>query len=576
MDTAFEDSRRLTGANLHFDEAGAALEAAATSDEVLQRWRERIALARRALGWPEGPIAVRRHASGVSLAFAAPIDQLYVATEVNEWALLRALGLPCAIGDQDTSLVIDEDAASLAALRERAHAQARPALRALLDEAQARRVPAHADDDVLSLGEGMHAEAWPVDGLPTPGTIDWSRLQRVPKAVVTGSNGKTTTTRLLAALLEAHGWRTGYSSTDGIVVGAESVETGDFSGPMGLRAVLRHPQVAAAALETARGGLLRRGVAVRDADVAIVTNVSVDHFGEYGIHDLDALAEVKLLVAKTLAPEGTLIVNAADAVLAGSAASLTSPHRLAWFARELGDAQARGLPACGASEGRLRLVDGERDIDLGAIEAMPLTLGGIVGYNIENVAAASLAAHLMGVSFDVIRDVLARFGADPAQNRGRLQRWHARGIDVLLDYAHNPEGLQGLLKVAGTLRGKGRLALLLGQAGNRGDADLRALAEVAAAAHPDRIWLKDIGGDYLRGRASGEVAGILRQVLLEAGMDDGTLPVCLEEHEAARAALAWARPGDILVLPVHETQQREKVIAMIEAWCADSEGSLPT
>ena len=182
----------------------------------------------------------------------------------------------------------------------------------------------------------------------------------------------------------------------------------------------------------------------------------------------------------------------------------------------------------------------------------------------------------MGVSSDLIRDVLARFGADPAQNRGRLQRWHAHGIDVLLDYAHNPEGLQGLLKVACTLRGKGRLALLLGQAGNRGDADLRALAEVAAAAHPDRIWLKDIGGDYLRGRASGEVAGILRQVLLEAGMDDDTLPVCLEEHEAARAALAWARPGDILVLPVHETQQREKVIAMIEAWCADSEGSLPT
>ena len=105
MDTAFEDSRRLTGANLYFDEPGAALEAAATSDEVLQRWRERIALARRALGWPEGPIAVRRHASGVSLAFAAPIDQLYVATEVNEWALLRALGLPCAIGDQDICLL---------------------------------------------------------------------------------------------------------------------------------------------------------------------------------------------------------------------------------------------------------------------------------------------------------------------------------------------------------------------------------------------------------------------------------------------------------------------------------------
>ena len=572
MDAAFDHSRRLSGTNLYFDDDGAALEAGpeAATDAILQRWREGIALARRALRWPDGPIIVRHHATGVSLAFAAPIDQLYVATEVNEWALLRALGLPCAIGDHDSSLVVDGDAASLAALRERAKAEAQPALRALLDEAQSRGVPAHADDDVLSIGEGMHAQAWPIDALPEPADVAWPRLRRVPKAAVTGSNGKTTTTRLLAALLEAHGWRTGYSSTDGIVVAGECVEAGDFSGPMGLRAVLRHADVEAGVLETARGGLLRRGVAVRDADVALVTNVSADHFGEYGIHDLDALAEVKLLVAKTLASEGTLIANAGDAVLAARAAALQPPRRVAWFARELRDARARGLPACGVRNERLRIIDGERDIDLGAIDAMPLTLGGVVGYNIENIAAASLAAYLMGVSADVIRAGLARFGLDPSQNRGRLQRWQAHGVDVLLDYAHNPEGLQGLLQVAGALRGHGRLALLLGQAGNRSDEDLRALANVAATARPDRVWLKDIGGEYMRGREPGEVAGILRQALLDAGMREDALPVCLDEHQAARAALAWARPGDMLVLPVHEAEQRDSVISMIEDWQAHS------
>ncbi len=326
----------------------------------------------------------------------------------------------------------------------------------------------------------------------------------------------------------------------------------------------------AGVLETARGGLLRRGVAVRDADVALVTNVSADHFGEYGIHDLDALAEVKLLVAKTLASEGTLIANAGDAVLAARAAALQPTRRVAWFARELSDAEARGLPACGVRDGRLRIIDGERDIDLGAIDAMPLTLGGVVGYNIENIAAASLAAYLMGVSADVIRVGLARFGLDPSQNRGRLQRWQAHGVDVLLDYAHNPEGLQGLLQVAGALRGHGRLALLLGQAGNRSDEDSRALANVAATARPDRVWLKDIGGEYMRGREPGEVAGILRQALLDAGMREDALPVCLDEHQAARAALAWARPGDMLVLPVHEAEQRDSVISMIEDWQAHS------
>lgn len=568
----FEDSRRLTGANLYFDGAGAALETApgmAVDAGMLQRWRDRVVQARDVLGWPPGAIVVRTHATGASLAFEAPFDQLYVATEVNEWALYAALGIRAGDAPVDADAEaprphvahFDDDEA-LRQLHALATAEAKPALRALAEAARVRSVPAHADDEVLSLGEGEAAQAWPLDALPAIDAVPWQDLRAIPKAVVTGSNGKTTTVRLLAAMLGAHGLRAGYSSTDGLFVDGALVEAGDYSGPVGARTVLRDPRVQSAVLETARGGLLRRGLVADDARVAVVTNVSADHFGEYGIHSLDDIAVVKLVVAKSLAADGLLVLNADDAMLVAHA---PPGRRTGWFALDVGDAAARGLPACGVRDGRLVLVLADGEHDLGVVAEMPLSVGGAARYNIANIAAASLAASALGIAPATIAGVLARFGARNADNPGRLQRWTLGDVEVLLDYAHNPDGLQGLLDVAAGLRREGRLALLLGHAGNRLESDFRALAAVAAAARPDRVWLKDIGGDYLRGRASGDVALILRDALHAAGMDEADLPVCLDEAEAARQALAWARAGDLLVLPVHEPARRDVVVGLLDA-----------
>jgi UDP-N-acetylmuramyl tripeptide synthase len=429
-------------------------------------------------------------------------------------------------------------------------------------------VPAHADDDALSLGEGEGSATWPLAALPAGDGVPWARLHAIPKAVVTGSNGKTTTVRLLAAMLRAHGLRPGYSSTDGLVVDGERIEAGDYSGPVGARTVLRHPGVQAAVLETARGGLLRRGLVASGARVAVVTNVSADHFGEYGIHSLDDIAAVKLVVAKALAPDGVLVLNADDPLLVARASGL-DVQRIGWFASVLDDACARGPLACGVDDGRLWLaVDGARH-DLGEVAAMPLTLGGGARYNIANAAAASLAAFALGIAPATIAGVLARFGADARDNPGRLQRWRLGNVEVLLDYAHNPDGLRGLLQVAAALRHGGRLGLILGQAGNRGDDDVRELARVAAASRPDRVWLKDIAGDYLRGRAPGEIAAILFGALRASGLSADALPVCLDEADAAREALQWARPGDLLVLPIHEPERRDTVVALLDRLGAD-------
>ena len=573
MSEPFEDSRRLTGANLYFDGTGAALETApglAFDAGTLQRWRDNIGRMRAALGWTEGALHVREHLTGASLAFEAPIDQLYLAAEANEWALYAALGLRAddepVDEDSDTPRPhiahFDGDEA-LRQLKGLATAEARPAVIALIDAAQSYGVPVHVDDDALSIGEGATAQTWAIDALPDIDDVPWPRLHAIPKAVVTGSNGKTTTVRLLASMLRAHGLRAGYSSTDGLFIDDERVEAGDYSGPVGARTVLRDPRVQAAVLETARGGLLRRGLVAKDARVAVVTNISADHFGEYGIHDLDDIAAVKLVVAKSLAPEGVLVLNADDAMLRKHAAS-TGIARIGWFALEIDDALALSTLACGTRDGRLVLADDGHAHDLGDVASMPLTLGGSARYNIANMAAASLAAHVLGIAPATIASVLQRFGASNADNPGRLQRWELGGVQVLLDYAHNPDGLRGLLQVAEGLRGDGRLALLLGHAGNRLEADFRALAAVAAEARPDHVWLKDIGGDYLRGKASGQVASIIRDALLDAGMANDALPVCLDEAEASRQALAWARVGDLLVLPVHEPSRRDVVVALLD------------
>ncbi len=575
MNEPFEDSRRLTGANLYFDGAGAALESARGipfDAGTLQRWRDNIGRLRETLEWPPGDVYVREHPSGVSLAFSAPIDQLYTAVEANEWAWHAALGLragdaPVAesVPPRPHAAHFDDDTA-LQQLQALARAEARPAMVALSDAARSRGVPAHADDDALSIGEGATSQTWPLDGLPATDAVPWSGLHAIPKAVVTGSNGKTTTVRLLAAILREHGWPSGYSSTDGLVVDGAIIEAGDFSGPVGARTVLRHPQVQAAVLETARGGLLRRGLVVEDAQVAVVTNVSADHFGEYGIHTLGDIAAVKLVVAKALAADGVLVLNADDAELIRRSDTLAAT-RTAWFAMDLTDARALASNACGMREDHLWLVVDGREHDLGEITSMPLTLGGSARYNIGNIAAAALAAWVLGVAPDAIARVLGRFGAAAGDNPGRLQRWilgdEAGLVQVLLDYAHNPEGLHGLLQVAAGLRDGGRLGLVLGQAGNREDADIRELARVAAVAQPDRVWLKDIAGDYLRGRARGEIAAILFGALRSSGIPAGALPVCLDEEEAAREALRWARRGDVLVLPIHEPLARDAVVALL-------------
>jgi UDP-N-acetylmuramyl tripeptide synthase len=467
---------------------------------------------------------------------------------------------------------IDEPAA-LARLSRVAANEQRPDLLALVDAARSRGCQLLLDDQSLTLGAGATGCSFDLAKLPSVADVAWRDLRPVPTALVTGSNGKTTTVRLIAACAQAQGWRAGYSCTDGVFVADAMLEPGDYSGPAGARRVLRDGRVEAAVLETARGGILRRGLAVSRADVAVVTNVSADHFGEYGIHDLGALADVKLTVGSVVPEGGVLVLNADDAMLRAKSAGLGRRFGrcppLAWFAADADDPcltahHQRGGSTCGVRSGRLVLVHRGVEHDLGEVARMPLTVGGRAGYNVANLMAAALAAVGLGVPAAKVAGVFAHFGERVTDNPGRMMRFERNGVQVLVDYAHNPEGLAGLLDVATSLRGDGgRLGMVLGHAGNRGDRDIERLAETAAQFAPALVVIKELEG-YLRGREPGEVPRILRGALLRAGLPGEALEMRSTELDAVRCALEWGRPGDVLALPVHGLAARAAVLESLQ------------
>jgi UDP-N-acetylmuramyl tripeptide synthase len=564
----FVDSRRLTGPSRYFDGPAVTLTPigpAAGERSALERWAERVRRLSSVLGWPDPQPLIDRVGNSTFLVFRAPPDAQLTATELSEWAWETAAA---EAGVTSFDRAHDVGADPGAVLGARAAAERNGALADLRAAAARRELPIFEDDEEISIGAGTGSRCWPRVALPALDEVPWSALHDIPTVLVTGSNGKTTTVRLLAAIAAACGAVPGCSSTEGVFVAGRAVALGDYSGPAGARSVLRHPDVTLAVLETARGGILRRGLAVARADAAVVTNVRADHFGEYGIENADDLAETKLVVARALCKGGTLVLNADDSPLLAAAERL--PHaaraRRALFAMDHGHPalerlRERGGSTCGLRGRELVLHHRGGDHGLGDLSALPLAWGGAARYNIANLAAAALAAAVIELSVAEIRHALQRFGARPEDNPGRLERWNYRGATVLIDYAHNPDGLGQVLAAARSLHPQ-RMLLLLGQAGNRDDAAITELALTAARFAPDRVAIKELAL-MLRGRAPGEVPALLQKALQGAGIPADRIERHADEELAARSLLEAASPGDLIVLPIHTREVRERLHAAL-------------
>ncbi|HEV2855280.1 MAG TPA: Mur ligase family protein [Thermoanaerobaculia bacterium] len=539
------DSRRLTGPNLLLDRPGAVLEVSLSAEEAesaVAAWQTQARRILDAVGWTQEVTAARLFPGGASLAVSAPIDGLYAATEVNEWAWAAA-------ETQFDPAVFEQ---AVERLRAEIAREANPALIALRVAAAARGVSFLFDHRRASVGLGTGSLTWPVDELPNPQEIDWTAVHDIPVLLVTGTNGKTTTVRLLASMITAAGRAVGVTSTDRVEVDGEVVERGDFSGPGGARRLLRDRRVEAAVLETARGGLLRRGLAVSRASAALVTNIAADHLGEFGIYDLLSLAAVKLVIARAVGPEGRVVLNADDPVLVEAAGGITAP--ITWFSLDAGKGAAVYLEG-----GALVLIRNGERVEVARVEEVPITFRGAARHNVANALAAISLAAALGLPVKAMAEGLRRVGGTPEDNPGRANLFERDGARILIDYAHNPHGVLALLNIARSLPAERRL-MVIGQAGDRDDEAVRDLARAAWTFRPDHVIVKELP-EMLRGRKPGEVPAILEDELLRLGAPPESVTRTDSELEAVREALGWARPGDLLVLLVHT--QRDEVLRLL-------------
>ncbi|HEY7481186.1 MAG TPA: Mur ligase family protein [Gemmatimonadales bacterium] len=557
------DSRRLTGPGLLLDRPGAVADVQVDDDQrdaLIAAWQDAATHMLAAVGWGTELTFARRFLGGASLAITAPPDALYSATDLNEWAWTAA-----------ESAVRGETAPDFAAaaerLREAIAAERNPALLAIRDAARARGLTFLSGEGIVSVGAGTGVLAWPADRLPDPERIDWARAHEIPVALVTGSNGKTTIVRLLGAMAAAAGRIAGMTTTEGVLVGGSVVAAGDYSGPEGARLALRRAEVEMALLETARGGLLRRGLAVERADVAIVTNIAADHLGEFGVQNLQQLAETKLVVAKAIGPGGRLVLNADDPQLVEASGALRAP--IVWFSLEaenrlIGRHIGSGGTAVVLEGDALVVLSGREREVIGRVSEMPMTAAGAARHNVANALAAIAAAGGLGLPPDAVRATLCRFGSNPADNPGRANVYEVGGVRIVVDYAHNPHGVEALAAALEGVPSKRRL-VMIGQAGDRDDAAIRELARAALALRPDRVVAKEMDR-YLRGRAPGEVPALIADELRRAGLPEPAISTPGTEVTAVREALAWARPGDLLILAVH--QDRRQVVELLEGLAA--------
>lgn len=533
--TSLVELRVLEGPNLYFPRAAIKLTLdisaiAEASDETALRLARRIGLRTTRPGAP---------GSGFRQRFAMRAVERLVRAIARESGTSRL-----AVRVRPTSVA--EELVVAFPWRHRGRAQA-------LGEAVAHALDAMGTLDVDGAVSAAAAQVAAAEPGPRPTTI----TPRVPVVAVTGTNGKTTTSRMIAHIARGHGLLVGWSNTDGIYIDGELVEGGDYSGPSGAGRVLAHPQVQFAVTETARGGILLKGIGLTRNDVSVVTNVTADHLGLQGIDTVDQLAEVKSVVPRITRKEGWAVLNGDDPRVAAMQSIIKAQPWV--FSRDPDSPAIRDVLNAGGRA--TTLIDGWITVlrpgadPLPVVELVdvPMTLAGLSRFNIENALAAASAALAIDIPLQTVVSGLTSFLPDAEHNPGRMNFFSLPGdITVVMDLAHNEAGLEALLEIMGGVRRDGSQLLLgLGAVGDRTDELIDALGEigakgsdVVAIAHKDR---------YLRGRSVAEIDELLRAGAARVGVTD--IATYDTEIDCLAGLVEQAQAGDVVGLMCHAQRQ---------------------
>jgi len=403
--------------------------------------------------------------------------------------------------------------------------------------------------------------------------------RRVPLISITGTNGKSTVTRLITHVLVRAGRRVGTTTSDGVLVDERMVDPGDWTGPGGAHLVLRRSDIEVAVLETARGGIVLRGMGYESNDASVFTNVSADHLDLQGIHTLPELAEVKSVVCRITRPEGWTVLNADDTLVLGVARQVRA--RVALFSLEARPTAPvrrhleRGGRAYLLDRGWLVEAEGSERRRIAQAAELPVTIGGLARHNVANALAAAGGARALGASLEEVGDGLRDFRPSTDRSPGRLNLFRVGSRIVIVDFAHNEAGIAAVLDVAhGIAAGAaGRAApvtAIIGTAGDRPDDAIRGIGRIAAE-RADRIAIKETR-TYLRGRSRESMIGELRAGVTQAGRSVDEIPVYESETAALRGELGSGPAGAtgerpdaprVVVLMCHE--ERDEVFRLLEA-----------
>jgi len=379
---------------------------------------------------------------------------------------------------------------------------------------------------------------------------------RIPIVAITGTNGKTTTARMVAHILKLHGQRVGLTTTDGIYIDGELYMRGDLTGPWSARMALKDPTIEAAVLETARGGILREGLGFDRCDVGAVLNVQADHLGLRGVETLEDLARIKALIVEVVHKHGTSVLNADDPLVVDMRER--AGGRIAYFSMHGGDNGPEHLREHIAEGGiavvvqsgvrgeMIAIYHDEQYIPLLWTHLIPATLEGKARVNVANALAATTVAYAMGIPIETIRQALRTFTTSFYQTPGRLNIFDEHPFRVIMDYGHNPAALEQMVDLVAKLRPSYKRVIgVVSGPGDRRDQDLQRLGELAARMF-DELIVKQDGS--LRGRKPGETAGLVKQGAIGAGLPEERITTVLPELEAVEHALQRAETNDLVVV----------------------------